>query len=575
VTVGGAGLLRYFDFFRVCTLTNNSANSVPSGNGRGGGIYNASGEIEMSNSIVWGNSDDDSAAPLEDAQIKVAGGLGDVFFSCIQDDNPNAAPIPFGGSSNGNIDGDPLFIDAMAADPENDNLHLQIAPESPCVDAGDIARLPVDQFDLDGDGVTTGEKLSFDLDLKERVTDAVDMGVFEVNCRLDTDCVDDGVACTNETCDLSSNGCFSIADDTNCPDDGLFCTGTESCDAVAGCVSSGDPCGALVCDDVTDTCVCQTDNQCDDGLFCTGVETCVATACQAGTPPVIDDGVPCTDDSCDDVNDVVVHTPNDVNCDNGLFCDGAETCDPLLDCQAGIPLVIDDGVACTDDSCDEVNGVVVHTPNDVNCDNGLFCDGAEICDALMNCQAGMPPNCDDGVPCTDDSCDQISDLCVNTANDANCDNGLFCDGAETCNVMLDCQAGTNPCLDPEPPLCDELGNACVACLVAGDCDDASVCTFDQCIGSTCSNVPNTYGDVDHNGLVNIFDLFCVLDGFSGIFTECTFADVDIEPCASNAEINIFDLFAVLDAFSAMDPCCSGGAGGSGPARTNRVIAYTG
>jgi hypothetical protein len=45
--------------------------------------------------------------------------------------------------------------------------------------------------------------------------------------------------------------------------------------------------------------------------------------------------VACTDDSCDEVNDTVVHTPNNGNCDNGQFCDGAETCDPVNDCQAG------------------------------------------------------------------------------------------------------------------------------------------------------------------------------------------------------------------------------------------------
>ena len=54
--------------------------------------------------------------------------------------------------------------------------------------------------------------------------------------------------------------------------------------------------------------------------------------CQAGTPPSTDDGVTCTDDSCDEVNDVVVNLPNDGNCGNGDFCDGAETCDVSTEC---------------------------------------------------------------------------------------------------------------------------------------------------------------------------------------------------------------------------------------------------
>jgi hypothetical protein len=71
------------------------------------------------------------------------------------------------------------------------------------------------------------------------------------------------------------------------------------------------------------------------------------------------------------VGDLVVNTPNDGNCANGAFCDGDETCDALLDCQAGTPVSVDDGVTCTDDSCDEVADVVVNTPNDGNCATGL------------------------------------------------------------------------------------------------------------------------------------------------------------------------------------------------------------
>ena len=46
--------------------------------------------------------------------------------------------------------------------------------------------------------------------------------------------------------------------------------------------------------------------------------------------------------------------------------------------------------------------------------------------------------------CTDDSCDEVNDVIVNATNDANCDNNLFCDGAETCHATLDCQDGARP-----------------------------------------------------------------------------------------------------------------------------------
>ncbi len=45
------------------------------------------------------------------------------------------------------------------------------------------------------------------------------------------------------------------------------------------------------------------------------------------------------------------------------------------------------------------------------------------------------------------------------SSDAECDNGLFCDGAEICNLTGACVAGTDPC---PGATCDEAGNVCVA-----------------------------------------------------------------------------------------------------------------
>jgi hypothetical protein len=230
---------------------------------------------------------------------------------------------------------------------------------------------------------------------------------------------------------------------------------------------------------VTETLACIDNLDCDDGLFCNGPETCDTGVCSPGIPPVLDDGVSCTDDSCDEGADTIVNTPNVGLCDNGLFCDGAETCDPVLDCQVGTPPAVDDAVACTDDSCDEVGDVVVNAPNNGLCDNGLFCDGTESCDPLLDCQAGTPPSADDGVACTDDSCDEGTDTIVNATNAANCDNGLFCDGSETCDAVLDCQAGTAPTVDDgvgcTDDSCDEVGDAIVNTVNDGNCDNGLFC----------------------------------------------------------------------------------------------------
>jgi PKD repeat protein len=53
------------------------------------------------------------------------------------------------------------------------------------------------------------------------------------------------------------------------------------------------------------------------------------------------------------------------------------------------------------------------------CDDGLFCSGTESCDPLSGCLPGADP-CNDGDLCTIDSCDEASDTCSNQP-DPGCD----------------------------------------------------------------------------------------------------------------------------------------------------------
>jgi len=232
--------------------------------------------------------------------------------------------------------------------------------------------------------------------------------------------------------------------DSEC-DDGAWCNGSEFCDTGTGTCQPGE---APVC---------------DDGLICNGAETCNESSdtCNAGTPPLVDDGVSCTEDSCDETNGVT-HTPNDALCDNGLFCDGAETCDAVNDCQAGTPPVVDDGVSCTNDSCDETNGVT-HTPDDALCDNGAYCDGTETCDVVNDCQAGAPIVCPAG-----EICDEGTDSCVADV----CDNDGVCEAGENCNNCAnDCISGTIPGAVCGNGVCE-----------AGDGENTATCSAD-CAGT--------------------------------------------------------------------------------------------
>jgi subtilisin family serine protease len=216
------------------------------------------------------------------------------------------------------------------------------------------------------------------------------------------DCVD-GVACTVDACDEVASACTHAPDHQACQN-GLFCDGAEVCDTVSGCEPGIDACAPLACDETLDTCLCSSDSDCSDGLFCNGDEACVGSLCVAGTPPDCSDGIGCTVDDCDELADACARVPDDAACQNGQFCDGQETCDGALGCQAGLPVQCDDGVGCTVDACDEASDACTHTPDGGSCGDGLYCTGIEICDPLFDCQAGSDP-------CPGLVCDEAIDRC--------------------------------------------------------------------------------------------------------------------------------------------------------------------
>ncbi|MFQ5414599.1 MAG: hypothetical protein ACE5E6_09100, partial [Phycisphaerae bacterium] len=261
--------------------------------------------------------------------------------------------------------------------------------------------------------------------------------------------------CGNGVCELLAN----CEDCLTCPDD-CGCGPDEQCTDPPG----DDPpfcetfCGNGVCE-INESCI-----NCEADCGCLPTEECVAGTCQTFCGNGICDG----DENCETCAE-------DCPCDAGeacidgvcqLFCGGDEECD--------------DGVACTVDVC-EPGGTCSNTPVDGLCANGVFCDGAETCDPVTGCQPGTPPTCDDGVDCTEDACPfpPGSDTCEHTIIEGFCDNGVFCDGVEVCNLSAGCQPGANPCPGQG---CDEEGMSCVplgACCTPTTCVDNStelVCT---------------------------------------------------------------------------------------------------
>jgi parallel beta helix pectate lyase-like protein/List-Bact-rpt repeat protein len=177
-----------------CTFSGNSADS-------GGGMF-AMGDPgkppitptiisrpTVSNCIFYGNID--NSGSIQSAQIfEHTESYFTVTYSCIQDDDGPGGSIPYGGSSNNNIDANPTFV--RNPDPgangwdglDDDYGDLHLLPVSPCIDVGSNSALPPDTADLDGDG-DTGETLPWDLDGDPRILTGdqgptVDMGADEV-----------------------------------------------------------------------------------------------------------------------------------------------------------------------------------------------------------------------------------------------------------------------------------------------------------------------------------------------------------------------------------------------------------
>lgn len=114
--------------------------------------------------------------------------------------------------------------------------------------------------------------------------------------------------------------------------------------------------------------------------------------------------------------------------------------------------------------------------NPGQCDDGLFCNGVETCDGEGFCAPGADP-------CPGQACNEDTDSCVQCVGNAECSDGLFCNGEEVC-VDGVCQDGADPC---SPPLvCNEANDTCVGCTNDGQCDDGSYCNGEEyCIDNVC------------------------------------------------------------------------------------------
>src|SRR5439155_15110892 len=139
------------------------------------------------------------------------------------------------------------------------------------------------------------------------------------------------------------------------------CNGEETCQACVGCEIH-----LLSCCGRQSTCLPGTaardDTPCDDRNQCTVNDHCAGGRCSSGGTRSCDDGDPCTDDSCSSTAGCE-HTLRTFcrlcrdGCDDRNPCNGDETCAGLY-CAPGVPPDCVDTDPCTQDRCDPASGCV-------------------------------------------------------------------------------------------------------------------------------------------------------------------------------------------------------------------------
>ncbi len=224
----------------------------------------------------------------------------------------------------------------------------------------------------------------------------------------------------------------------------------------------------------------------------------------------------------------------DGDCNDGLWCTEHDTCSNGI-CQHTSRDCSGTADQCNDGVCNEsVNSCVKQPkPDGTLCDDGLYCNGEDTC-------SGGSCAVHTGDPCTfcssyGCSCDEFRNFCTGCTGDSECDGicspgetGPFCSGLDNCAtipngpVLGSCTAGVSTLFDRE------------VCTAHSECGAEGYCSMAQ----EDSYPPQTNGLGDACDCEGNFDCDGDCDGTDAALFKSDFGRSSFNsPCTSNEHCN--------------------------------------
>jgi hypothetical protein len=201
-----------------------------------------------------------------------------------------------------------------------------------------------------------------------------------------------------------------------------------------------------------------------------------------------------------------------------LDIDAGDEVDPTLGGPCEDDGQCDDRVDCTEDRCDPDLQRCRFSPSDATCDDQVYCDGAERCDIRDGCVEGEVVACSDNTTCTIDVCVEETQSCRHDPRDADGD------GDPTRNC------GGDDCDDTKPTVSSQVAEVCGNgrddnCDGVVDEDGCVAPEYDSC-KTALEITASGYYDVDLTATKLDYPTECAteLDGFRDVVLELTLPD---------------------------------------------------